>query len=313
MTKKMELIKKRKYLHYNDYTIKRITYARANGILKFIGLPYKIINITLSELTNLDAKIHRLDFAGEVEKKNGERISVILEFQTKVPNMDDYERFFQYAANLRIYNKKKVEIYIICMEKTDITKKEFVLNDECTFIMNLISLKNFRAEEIFKNIEYKLKNNVEITDEDIASLQLIVYTDYEETKLEIINRAYEFLERIGQTRIIDINEKDSIKKILNTLSANMLSDEELKEYSGVKEMFLDPVDRYAYRKGIDEGIEQGIEQGMEKGMEKGIEQGASNEKIRMVKKLIKNEYEVGEIVKLTDFSKKEIEKIRDEI
>ena len=81
----------------------------------------------------------------------------------------------------------------------------------------------------------------------------------------------------------------------------MLSDEELKEYSGVKEMFLDPVDRYAYRKGIDEGIE------------KGIEQGASNEKIRMVKKLIKNEYEVGEIVKLTDFSKKEIEKIRDEI
>ena len=45
--------------------------------------------------------------------------------------------------------------------------------------MHVISLKDIKAKDIFKNIENKLKNNIKITDDDIASLQLIIYTSYE--------------------------------------------------------------------------------------------------------------------------------------
>lgn len=50
--------------------------------------------------------------------------------------------------------------------------------------MHVISLKDFKATDIFKSIENKLKNNYEITDEDIASLQLIIYTDFSELNLK---------------------------------------------------------------------------------------------------------------------------------
>ena len=51
---------------------------------------------------------------------------------------------------------------------------------------NIISLKNFKAEEIFKNVENKLKNNDAISDEDIAALQLIAYTSYTEPAYKIL-------------------------------------------------------------------------------------------------------------------------------
>lgn len=199
-------ISDKQYAQYNDYAFKSILLERANGLLEFVKIPYKIKKTLISEVTNLGPSISRLDFVGEAEN-GGETISLILECQTKLPTDDDIKRFFQYISSIRIFKDNNVELYILCIEKAPYAKKDFVIKEECIYTMHVISLKDFKASEIFKNIEYKLKNNEKITDMDIASLQLIVYTDFEQPKIEILNRARKLFEKISASLIFDINEK----------------------------------------------------------------------------------------------------------
>ena len=102
-----------------------------------------------------------------------------------------------------------MELYILCIKEAPYDKREYILNDQCTYTMHVISLKKFKAIEIFKNIENKIENNEKITGEDIASLQLIAYTSYSETTYEMLERAYEIVEKLN----IDANEKEAISYI----------------------------------------------------------------------------------------------------
>ncbi len=75
-------ISDKNYPHYNDYCFKSILVERANGVLKFLGILYIIFSIILSEYTNVDPGISRIDFA--VDAINGEK-TISLNFQqTKI-------------------------------------------------------------------------------------------------------------------------------------------------------------------------------------------------------------------------------------
>ena len=275
----------KQYRHYNDYVFKSIVQKRANGILKFVKIPYRINRMLISEYTNLGPSISRMDFVGEAEK-NGRTISLILECQTDPPTDDNIKRFFQYVSSLRIFKDNNVELYILCTKRLSYEKREFILNDDCKYTMHIISLKDFRAIDIFKSIEEKLENDYEITDDDIASLQLIIYTDFRETKLEILNRARELLEEISQRSVFDINEKLAIIYLFDMLSANMLDAGEHKKYMEMNSMLINPRDRYFKNKGIDEGMEKG--------------------KIETAKNLLRKGMGIDEIIEVTGLSKEDI-------
>lgn len=82
------------YGHYNDYNFRGVLLQRANGLFKFVKIPYRINRMLISEFTNLGPSISRMDFVGEGEY-NGKIISLILECQTKLPTDEDIKRFFQ--------------------------------------------------------------------------------------------------------------------------------------------------------------------------------------------------------------------------
>ncbi|MBQ9026508.1 MAG: hypothetical protein IJ104_09070, partial [Methanobrevibacter sp.] len=248
----------------------------SNGVLKLLGIPYKLNNIILSEITNYGPKIHRLDFAAEAIK-NGEDICFILECQSQLPNDDDLLRFFKYVSSLLLLKKQKVELYILCMQKTPYDKKEFILNDDCTYTMHVISLKNIKANDIFKRIEGKKYN--QITEEDIASLQLIAYTYYEETTLEILKKAFNIIKKL---EIKNPNEKEAMIYILNVLSVNMLDEKEYNEFMEETEMILNPRDRYLINKT----------------------------NIEIAKRMLNNNEPINKIQKYTKLSSQEIENIR---
>ena len=266
--------KDKKYHIYHDYNFRSILMQRANGLLKFLGIPYVVLSIMLSEFTSLGPTISRIDFAAEVDK-NGKIISFILECQSQIPTDEDIKRFFQYVASLRNFKNNNVELFILCTQRVGYTKKEFIINDECTYTMHVISLKNFRAMDIFKKIENKLKNNVEITEEDIASIQVIVYTDFEESEFEILNRARKLLEEIADKSGMDINEKSAVIYLFDVLSTNMLSDDEYEQYMEENVMLINPVERYCVELGRKEGIEKGIEEGKLEDVRKMVEEGFS--------------------------------------
>ena len=234
-----------------------------------------------------------MDFVCEA-KNSKEVICLIIESQTKLPTEDDINRFFQYVSTLRIFKGKKVELYILCTEKVSDEKKEYVINDDCTYTMHMISLKNFSAREIFNTIEDKLENNDEITDEDIASLQIIVYTDYEESKLEIINHACDLIERISEREVFDINEKLAILYLFDVVSANMLDSDEYEQYVEANTMLVNPRERYCKKLGYDEGLNEGLNEGRTEGR---------NE---VARKMLVDGFPIEKIVELTGLSKEDI-------
>jgi predicted transposase/invertase (TIGR01784 family) len=67
--------------------------------------------------------------------------------------------------------------------------------------------------------------------------------------------------------------------------------------------------KYREKRGIEKGIQQGIEKGIQQGIEKGIQQG----KIEMVRNLLLLGVDIEKIVKASDLSKEEIEKIKREM
>ena len=273
------------YPQYNDYAFRSILQKRANGLLKFVKIPYKLNRMLISEVTNFGPSISRMDFVGEADG-DGKTISLIIECQTNLPTDDDIERFFQYVSSIRIFKHNPVELYILCIKKPAYSKREFVLNDDCVYTMHVISLKDFRAKDIFKSIENKLKNNEKITDEDIAALQLIVYTDFTESKLEILNKARKLFEDVCERLEFDINEKKAIIYLFNVLSINMLDNREYGKYVEENSMILDPIERYMR----DEAIKQGIVKG----------------KLDTAKNMLDEGMSVDLIVRVTGLSEEEI-------
>lgn len=281
-------ISENKYPHYQDYIFKSILQKRANGLLKFLNIPYKINKMLISEYTNVGPSISRLDFVGEAER-NGSVISLIIECQTNLPTEDDIKRFFQYVSSLRIFKDNNVELFILCTKKASYGKKEFIINEDCIYTMQMISLKDFKAKEIFKNIENKLKNNEAITDEDIASLQLIVFTDYNESELEILLKSRKLIETIAEYSKMDINEKRAIIYLLNVLSVNMLTEDESIKYGEETYMLLNPMDRYCEAKGRKEGKIEGKIEGKMETAKNMLDDGFPIEKVIQITGLSKND------------------------
>ncbi|WP_305556140.1 hypothetical protein [Methanobrevibacter sp. V74] len=290
-------ISNKTYGQFNDYIFKAILHSRANGLLKFMNIPYTIKKVLLSEYISLGPSISRLDFVCEAEK-DGKRTSLILECQSTLPTGEDIKRFYQYVSTLRIFIDEYVDLFILCTKKAKYDKIEFGINEGCNYIMHMISLKKFKATDIFKNIENKLKNSEEITDEDIASLQVIVYTDYEESPLNILIKARNLFEKIAEKSKMDINEKKAIIYLFDVLSTNMLDDSESKQYEEKSYMLLNPMDRYCERKGREEGREEGRLEGRQE------------VKFGIAKNMIKKGYSIEDIVEITGLSKKNILNIK---
>ena len=265
-----------KYKHYHDFVFKKILQKRANGVLKFLNIPYEIHNFILTEIASKGPKLHRLDFAGE-SIADGEEICIILECQSRLPTDEDVKRFFQYVSSLHSLKNKKVKLYILCTEDAPYNTRNVELDDDCVYTMQVISLKHISAKDIFKNIENKIKHNIEINDEDIASLELIAYTDYEESTLEILKKASKL---VGQLDIED-NEKEAIFYILDVLCTNMLDDDETEELMEETQM-LNP--RYEYQR--NEGKQEG--------------------KQEIAKNLLKDGMPIEKIMKLTGLTKNQI-------
>ena len=204
-----------------------------------------------------------------------------MECHSRIPTKDDILRFAQYITTVFFFKNNKVELYILCTEEIKEDKNEIIINDDSKIVMNIISLKNFKAEEIFKNVENKLKNNDAITDEDIAALQLIAYTSYTEPAYKILARASKLLEEICDKHL-DINEKEANHILLDILSANMLTEDEYEKYTEETNISPYPGERFYYKKGINKG------------------------KLKVALNLLKEGFNIEDVVRITELKKEEI-------
>ena len=88
------------------------------------------------------------------------------------------------------------------------------------------------------------------------------------------------------------------------------SQEEL-EYLEGDEAFKRKVElKEKYEKDMNSAIHYGKEEGMKKGLQEGLHEGKMSEKKDIAKKMLEIGMDVEQIMKITDLSKEEIEKLK---
>mgnify|MGYP003299935542 CR=1 FL=1 len=110
-----------------------------------------------------------MDFVG---LSNNDRV-INIEFQSTYVSNHDVIRFMKYAIILKEkYNKETITLIISTFEKKnrEINFKLHKNSDNTLYLYVLVSLD---ADEIFKQIEEKVKNNQELSQKDIADLSII--------------------------------------------------------------------------------------------------------------------------------------------
>ena len=99
-----------------------------------------------------------------------------------------------------------------------------------------------------------------------------------------------------------------IKKINKKLASMSLSDEERNNYEFRLKAIRDEADAIDY--ATDKGLEQGRAEGEKLGVEKGEKLGRQEEKIKIVKEMLKNNFTIEQIKSITKLTEEEIEEIR---
>ena len=122
-----------------------------------------------------------------------------------------------------------------------------------------------------------------------------------------IKKAKEVLEKIS---------KDKDERRLAELREKYIRDQKAIEGAGYDKGLNDGI-----KKGIEQGIQQGIKQGIQKGIQQGIEQGIQhgtgqgikqgeqNKTIEIAKKMKDEGFDINQIIKITNLSVEEIEKL----
>ena len=83
------------------------------------------------------------------------------------------------------------------------------------------------------------------------------------------------------------------------------------EYLEVDEAFKRKVElKEKYEKDMNSAIHYGKEEGMKKGLQEGLHEGKMSEKKDIAKKMLEIGMDVEQIMKITDLSKEEIEKLK---
>ena len=102
-----------------------------------------------------------------------------------------------------------------------------------------------------------------------------------------------------------------IEKIKKKLASMSLSPEERNNYEYRLRAIRDEADAIEYK--TKQAKEEGIKEGLEQGISQGIEQGAKRRSEEIVKEMLKNNFTVEQIQKITKLTKEEIERLKRKI
>ena len=155
------------YNKVEDAVFKKAMEVFKDGAAEFFGLDVKIIAPAETEIKNIDIKTNAMDYLFYTD--DGEYLH--FEFQT-TKKKDDMSRFLYYDASL--YYKSKKNINTIVVYSSEI--KDVITNLNCGTInydINSFYMSSFDGDSKLQDIEYKVENNIELTEQDIMTLSFI--------------------------------------------------------------------------------------------------------------------------------------------
>lgn len=282
---------------HEDIVFKDVGEEEVDILLKRINIKSKKKKLNPTEIRSIDVTILIPDIIIELDD-----IILIMEFQSSIVDINDKNRFLAYYSVVNFKKKTKKAVKLIVISTVEKRKKIFhKINETINFKFDLYSMMDEDGDTIINNIETKIKNEQEISDEELIDLSLVPVMGSSNIQEQQIEKSVSL--------ILSINlEKNKVKNIVKSiaylLADKFLEDEKKKtiicDALGGK---MNAVYDYGQRQK-EEGIKEGIKEGKKEGIKESFKKMAAY----MIKKGENNE----EIQKETGLTLKEIEKIRNE-
>lgn len=261
----------------------------SNANIKEIDFESENLTYNPTELVELDPKIYKTDMILELD-----HLIVLTEFQSTIVKTIDEKRYRLYTALVdyaKRNNKPLILIVISTAEKTKI--KEYKINKDCVFTIPIVSLKDFDGDKIINNIENKIKNNQKITSHEMLNLALAPFMSSKKPLDKQIEKTVKTL--------------DEVRKSMKCSSDFVFGIELL-----IVEKFIKNERQHKKLTNILRDTMKIIDEWRQEDYENGKQEGKEEEKINTAKNMLKENYTIKQIAKITQLNIESIKQIKAE-
>ena len=261
----------------------------SNANIKEIDFESENLTYNPTELVELDPKIYKTDMILELD-----HLIVLTEFQSTIVKTIDEKRYRIYTALVdyaKRNNKPLILIVISTAEKTKI--KEYKINKDCVFTIPIVSLKDFDGDKIINNIENKIKNNQKITKHEMLNLALAPFMSSKKPLDKQIEKTVKTL--------------DEVRKSMKCSSDFVFGIELL-----IVEKFIKNERQHKKLTNILRDTMKIIDEWRQEDYENGKQEGKEEEKINTAKNMLKENYTIKQIAKITQLNIESIKQIKAE-
>ena len=278
-----------------DQLFKYATKEDGFGLLKLLKesnanikeIDFKSENLTYNptELVELDPKIYKTDMILELD-----HLIVLTEFQSTIVKTIDEKRYRLYTALVdyaKRNNKPLILIVISTAEKTKI--KQYKINKDCVFTIPIVSIKDFDGDKIINNIENKIKNNQKITRHEMLNLALAPFMSSKKPLNKQIEKTVKTLDEVRKSMKCS---SDFVFGIELLIVEKFIKNE--RQHKKLTNILRDTM------KIIDEWRQEDYEN------------GKKEEKINTAKNMLKENYSIKQIAKITQLNIESIKQIKAE-
>lgn len=261
----------------------------SNANIKEIDFESENLTYNPTELVELDPKIYKTDMILELD-----HLIVLTEFQSTIVKTPDEKRYRLYTALVdyaKRNNKPLILIVISTAEKTKI--KQYKINKDCVFTIPIVSLKDFDGDKIINNIENKIKNNQKIIRHEMLNLALAPFMSSKKPLDKQIEKTVKTL--------------DEVRKSMKCSSDFVFGIELL-----IVEKFIKNERQHKKLTNILRDTMKIIDEWRQEDYENGKQEGKEEEKINTAKNMLKENYTIKQIAKITQLNIESIKQIKAE-
>lgn len=257
----------------------------SNVNIKEIDFESENLTYNPTELVELDPKIYKTDMILELD-----HLIVLTEFQSTIVKTPDEKRYRLYTALVDYAKRNNKPIMLIVISTAEKTKiKQYKINKDCVFTIPIVSLKDFDGDKIINNIENKIKNNQKITRHEMLNLALAPFMSSKKPLNKQIEKTVKTLDEVRKSMKCS---SDFVFGIELLIVEKFIKNE--RQHKKLTNILRDTM------KIIDEWRQEDYEN------------GKKEEKINTAKNMLKENYSIKQIAKITQLNIESIKQIKAE-
>ena len=246
---------------------------------EFYRLPGQFVNSCVNEYVTHDGRQRRVDVAYIVSIKDekhpkGKKYIINIEDESSKVDEKTLEKINEYRECLTdVYHLPVISVITTNLSK-DRCLQEYRISESHYLRPKIISYCDMDGEKLLNTLNYKVDNNINLT--DIETLYFIAIPRMLSKNTEEIVKDLCYL--FSRETCIDDNLKKNLRYAMRCIIHKYLKANDIHKFEEVIGLNLvytldEEIHKSFFNQGKEEGREEGREEGLEEGREEGLEEG----------------------------------------